>query len=139
MGWLRLVVSLELQVSFAKEPYKRDDILRKRPIILRSLLIVATPYTHSDLRYVGVCTNDVCMDGSVDVCIYCAYIYICVYMYICIYVLYIYVCMYTCIYIYISVYMYISICVYLYIRICVCMYICTYVYMYTNTNSCDLV
>ena len=44
MGWLRLVGSLELQVSFAKEPYKIDDILQKRPIILRSLFIVATPY-----------------------------------------------------------------------------------------------
>jgi len=44
MGWLRLVDSLKLQVSFAKEPYKRDSILQKRPIILRSLLIVATPY-----------------------------------------------------------------------------------------------
>jgi len=43
MGWLRLVGSLKLQVSFAKEPYKRDDILQKRPMILRSLLIVATP------------------------------------------------------------------------------------------------
>jgi len=31
-------------VSFAKEPYKIDDILQKGPIILRSLLIVATPY-----------------------------------------------------------------------------------------------
>jgi len=29
---------------FAKEPFKRDNILNKRPIILRSLLIVATPY-----------------------------------------------------------------------------------------------
>jgi len=46
MGWLRLVGSLKLQVSFAKEPYKRDYILQKRPIILRSLLIVATPYTN---------------------------------------------------------------------------------------------
>ena len=44
MGWLRLVGSLKLLVSFAKEPYKRDYILQKRPIILRSLLIVATPY-----------------------------------------------------------------------------------------------
>ena len=35
---------LELQVSFAKEPYKRDYILQKKPIILRSLLTVATPY-----------------------------------------------------------------------------------------------
>jgi len=25
--------SLKLQVSFAKEPYKRDNILQKRPII----------------------------------------------------------------------------------------------------------
>jgi len=44
MGWLRLVGALKLKVSFAKEPYKRDDILQKRPIILRRLLIVATPY-----------------------------------------------------------------------------------------------
>jgi len=45
MGWLRLVGSFKLLVSFAKEPYKRDYILRKRPMILRTLLIVATPYS----------------------------------------------------------------------------------------------
>jgi len=44
MGWLRLVGSLKLQVCFAKEPYKKVYILPKRPIILRSLLIVATLY-----------------------------------------------------------------------------------------------
>jgi len=44
MEWLRLVGSLKLQDSFAKEPYERDYILQKRPIILRSLLIIATPY-----------------------------------------------------------------------------------------------
>ena len=44
MGWLRLVGSLKLQVSLAKETCKRGYILQKRPIILRSLLIVATPY-----------------------------------------------------------------------------------------------
>ena len=43
-GWLRLVGSLKLQVPFAKKPYKRDYILQKRPIILRSLLLIATPY-----------------------------------------------------------------------------------------------
>ena len=43
MGCLRLKGSLKLQVSFVKEPYKRDDILPKRPMILRSLLIVGTP------------------------------------------------------------------------------------------------
>ena len=30
MGWLRLVGSLKLQVSFAKEPYKKDNILQKK-------------------------------------------------------------------------------------------------------------
>jgi len=43
MAWLRLLGSVELQVSFAKEPCKRDCILQKQTIILRSLLIVATP------------------------------------------------------------------------------------------------
>jgi len=43
IGWLRLVGSLKLQVSFAKETYERDDILQTTPIILRSVLIVATP------------------------------------------------------------------------------------------------
>jgi len=43
MGWLRRVGSFKLQVSFAKEFYKRDDILLKSRILLRRLLIVATP------------------------------------------------------------------------------------------------
>jgi len=47
MGWLRLVGSLKSLVSFAKEPYKRDNIPQKRPTILRSLLIVATPQFNS--------------------------------------------------------------------------------------------
>ena len=45
MGWLPSVGSLKSQVSFAKEPYKLDDILQKRPTILRSLLIVAKQET----------------------------------------------------------------------------------------------
>jgi len=31
---------------FCKEPYKRDYILQKRPIILKSLLVVATLYLY---------------------------------------------------------------------------------------------
>jgi len=34
MGWLWSVGSIKVLVSFAKEPYKRDNILPKRPIIL---------------------------------------------------------------------------------------------------------
>ena len=46
IGWFQLVGSIKLLVSFAKEPYKRDYILQKRPTILSILLIVATPYVH---------------------------------------------------------------------------------------------
>ena len=55
MGWLRFVGSLKLCLSFAKEPSKRDDILQKRPIIWRSLPIVANPWVEvvrSDAPYV---------------------------------------------------------------------------------------
>ena len=44
MGWRRLVGSSKLKVSFAKEPYKREDTLQKRTMISSSLPIVATPY-----------------------------------------------------------------------------------------------
>jgi len=44
MGWLWLVGSIKSWVSFAKESYKRDNILQKRPIILSILPTVATPY-----------------------------------------------------------------------------------------------
>jgi len=43
MGWLRLVGSLKVQVSFAEYSFFHRDLLQKRPEILRSLLIVATP------------------------------------------------------------------------------------------------
>ena len=42
MGWLRLVGSLKLYVSFAEYSLLYRALLQKRPIILRSLLIVAT-------------------------------------------------------------------------------------------------
>jgi len=45
-GWLRLVGSLKLQVSFAEYSLFYRALLQKRPIILRSLLIVASPYTY---------------------------------------------------------------------------------------------
>ena len=40
MGSLRLVGSFKLQVSFAKEPYKKDDILPKRPIIVATAYVI---------------------------------------------------------------------------------------------------
>jgi len=43
MGWLQLAGSLKVQVSFAEYRLFYRAPLQKRPIILRSLLIVATP------------------------------------------------------------------------------------------------
>jgi len=50
MGWLRLVGFFKSEVTFAKEPYKKDYVLQKRPMNLRSLLIVATPYDAMSLK-----------------------------------------------------------------------------------------
>jgi len=46
MGWLRLVGSLKLWVSFAEYRLFYRALLQKRPIILRSLLIEATHIEH---------------------------------------------------------------------------------------------
>jgi len=53
MGWLQSVGSIRLYVSFAKETYKRDAILKKRPIILSILLTVATSYRIWLISHVG--------------------------------------------------------------------------------------
>ena len=50
MGWLRLVGSLKLQVSFAEYRLFRA-LLQKRPTILRSLLVEASPYPPN---YIGL-------------------------------------------------------------------------------------
>jgi len=89
MGGLRLVGSSRLYVSFAKEPYKRDYILQKRHIILRSVLIVATPYQLPKRALAGLVFEFCCTIDRVGwyVCIYtCVYIYICMYIYIYMYV-----------------------------------------------------
>ena len=57
MGWLRLVGSIKFEVSFVKEPYKRYDILQKRPIILSILLTVSTPYVIRDFGDLAACTS----------------------------------------------------------------------------------
>jgi len=44
MGWLRLVGSLQLEVSLAEYHLFYGALLQERPTIWRSLLIVATPY-----------------------------------------------------------------------------------------------
>jgi len=67
MGWLRLAGSLELLVSFAEYHLCNRALLQKRPGILRSLLIVATPYHPLDPSCQYVCVG-VCVGICVRVC-----------------------------------------------------------------------
>ena len=67
MGWLRLVGFLKLQVSFAEYHLFYRALLQKRPIILRSLLVVATPYGNA--RNPGTYTC-ICMNVYTSVYIY---------------------------------------------------------------------
>jgi len=53
------LLKIKVRVFCAKEPYKRDDILQKRPIIFRSLLIVATPYNNGAL-----CNRDLAIERA---------------------------------------------------------------------------
>jgi len=58
MRWLPLVGSLKLQVTFAEYSLFNRALWQKRPIILRSLLIVAILCGHG---YVGMaCIHDIC-------------------------------------------------------------------------------
>jgi len=72
MGWLRLVGSLILQVSFAEYRLFCRAILQERPSILRSILIVATPY--KEVRC--YCRQ---ADSNVRTCIYIR-IYVLIYI-----------------------------------------------------------
>ena len=54
MGWLRLVSSLKLLVSFAKEPYKSGDILQNRPIMLSTQDMSCAIDRHDVSRYIYI-------------------------------------------------------------------------------------
>jgi len=109
MGWLRLVGSLNLHVSFAKYRLFYKALLQKRPMILRSLLIVATRYHISRSVFFlcfkirrprNSCTN---IHAYTCACIH-TYIYVCV----CIYV-HVYVCVNVYVHVYVSVYIYVPV------------------------------
>jgi len=68
MGWLWWAGAWKLQVSFADSSLFDCALLQKRPIILRSLLIVATPYLHRShvmCEWVVSCVNGSCHLSSV--------------------------------------------------------------------------
>ena len=127
MGWLRLVGSLKLQVSFAKEPYKRDDILQKRPIILRSLLIVATPYACMRV-FVCVWHRDQAKfrrEESCAVVVGSAPIRECA----CIHE-------YKCMNVYMRINSFICECMYVCMSEYKCMFMCSHVWMYVGLHVC---
>jgi len=66
MGWLRLVGSIKVYVSFVEYCLFYRAILQKRPIILSSLLAEATPYAQKShrvcrLRSMAVLKSDVAL------------------------------------------------------------------------------
>ena len=72
MVWLRLVCSFTLWVSFAKEPYKTDDILQKRPTtnVWHShdsyICVMHTPLWHkhmcdTHMTHTHMCDTNICV------------------------------------------------------------------------------
>jgi len=155
MGWLRWIgsVKLKLQVSFAKEPYKRDDILQRRHVILSIIMTLATPYAW-------------CMSAGAAPCfviyMYLHFIYLCIHKHSYAY----YICMFIYIHTYIHshvrvwtmmchtqpllgvaaswfrwyIYIYILIHAGTYTYIYVCMYMHIYIHIHVHvwtTMCCD--
>jgi len=154
MGWHRLVGSIKLQVSFAKELYERDNILEKRPVISSILLTVATPYVipvfphHmwsqcSEVPWVilslhiydsmsSLSSSMACTASSPSSCSSKSNILTAFSRSTLTCAPRIYIRMYVCIYVYAYVYAYIknSICIYM----CVYVYVYTYIYIYVLTT-----
>jgi hypothetical protein len=73
MGWLCLVCSFKLQASFAEYTLFYWALLQKRPVILRKLLIEATPYliwfnfrsalgkcNYMSMSHIQICVSYIC-------------------------------------------------------------------------------
>jgi len=71
-GWLRLVGSFKLYISLAEYPLFYRALLQKRPMILRSLLVAATPYRRAEysIRCLKVCCS-VSVSCNVENCRAC--------------------------------------------------------------------
>jgi len=101
-GWLRLVGSLKLYVSLESVGLFCRALLQQRPIISRSLLVVATPYfTLASVHYFY---TDCCMhiNTYIYMCVnICVYVHIYVYGEFDVLLCYMYsIYTYTCIYVY---------------------------------------
>jgi len=103
---------------FAKEPYKRDDILQKRHMILRSLPIVAIPYVYTHIHTHGN------RNLHINICIY---IYTHIYIHIHIYCACVCVC--VCVRVCMCVCVRVSVCVCVCVSVCLCVWVCMFVYM----------
>jgi len=85
MGWLRLVGSLKLQVSFADYSRFYRALLQKRSTILRRLRMVGTPQASSHGHVVLLCLHEstkyvhICL-RVLDVHVKSNYVYIYVYI-----------------------------------------------------------
>ena len=64
------------------------------------------------------------LGSSMDQCMWCIYIYICMYIYI-------YVCVYIYMYMYVYIYMYY---VYIYVCVYIHMYVCMYIYIFKENT-----
>ena len=137
MGWLRLVGSLKLQVSLAKEPYKRDDILQKRPMILRSLL------TRRTYRVCNLCIH-VWIIICAFKCDFMSHVAGLMWgMYVCMQVC-LYVCKFVCVnatYANVAAHtMHACECVFahfgMFVFMYVCMYVCRHVCVYVGMSVC---
>jgi len=113
MGWLRLVGSLKLYVSFAKEPYKRD-LYYKRDLHHCYFWIYVCVYHCGAFSRLASFLRNITRTKCVWM-----FIYKCMFRYHVNVKLHVPICCYT------------HMCIYIYMRTRICPYnMCTYIYLY---------
>ena len=123
MGWLRLVGSLKLYVSFVEYCLFYRSVLQKRPVILRSLLYEVTLYLYH--------LNHIYTHDYVRVCMAYEFVFY-IYIHICAYVYYVHICTRVCVCVCVCV----GVCVCLCVCVCVCVCVCCCVYIYIYIGIC---
>jgi len=142
MGWLQLVGSFKLSVSFAKEPYKRELYSAKETYNFKEPTNRSHPICPNAFRFLQDCRWIVFVglfhvfrsllqkSPTKETYIY-IYIYLVFFMYISLFCRSLLTCLSNTSALSVDIYIY----MYIYINICICTFYNTYTHMYLSHNS----
>jgi len=121
MGWLRWVGVLKWYVSLAEYRLFYSPLLQKRPIILRSLLVVATPYRTMWGSFQALSIHNTQLVW-VRFCVFLC-VSVCFRVFLCVSVCF---CVFLCVSVCFCAFLCVSVCfcMFLCVSVCFCVFLC---------------